>query len=108
MPLYTYRREDGSVFEIRQRFSDEALAVCPDTGQKVIRLVQAAGIIFKGSGFYVNDSKKSANGKKKAAAERSGEGTADKGKKESPSTEKKDTPVAAKGEKTASGGGADN
>lgn len=107
MPLYTYRREDGSVFEIRQRFSDEALAVCPDTGQQVTRLVQAAGIIFKGSGFYVNDSKKSANGKKGKSAERSGEGAADKGKKEAPAAEKKDAPVAAKGEKAASGG-ADN
>ena len=29
----------------------------PATGQKVIRVVQPAGIIFKGSGFYVNDSK---------------------------------------------------
>lgn len=108
MPLYTYRREDGSVFEIRQPFSDEALAVCPDTGQKVTRLVQAAGIIFKGSGFYVNDSKKSANGKKKVAAERSGENAADKGKKETASAEKKDSPVAAKGAKAAAGGGVDN
>ncbi|MBL8165714.1 MAG: zinc ribbon domain-containing protein [Anaerolineae bacterium] len=57
MPTYTYRREDGTVFEVRQKFLDEPLTVDPDTGQKVVRVVQAAGIIFKGSGFYVNDSK---------------------------------------------------
>ncbi len=108
MPLYTYRREDGSIFEIRQPFSDEALAVCPDTGQQVTRLVQAAGIIFKGSGFYVNDSKKSANGKKNAAAERSGEGKADKAKKEAAPAEKKDNPVAAKSERKTAGSGADH
>lgn len=57
MPLYTYRREDGTTFDIRQSFSDDPLKVDPATGQSVTRIVQAAGIIFKGSGFYVNDSK---------------------------------------------------
>jgi len=57
MPEYIYRREDGSTFTIRQKFSDDALTVDPDTGQKVVRVVQPTGIIFKGSGFYVNDSK---------------------------------------------------
>lgn len=62
MPIYTYRRDDGTTFEIRQKFSDEALMVDPETGQSVTRVVHAAGIVFKGSGFYVNDSK----GSKKA------------------------------------------
>jgi putative FmdB family regulatory protein len=57
MPLYTYRREDGTEFEIRQKFSDDPLEIDPETGQKVVRVIHAAGIVFKGSGFYVNDSK---------------------------------------------------
>jgi putative FmdB family regulatory protein len=57
MPVYTYRREDGTTFELRQRFSDPALTTDPQTGQAVVRVVHAAGVIFKGSGFYVNDSK---------------------------------------------------
>jgi putative FmdB family regulatory protein len=57
MPVYTYRREDGTTFEVRQKFLDEPLTTDPATGQRVVRVVQAAGIIFKGSGFYVNDSK---------------------------------------------------
>ena len=57
MPVYTYRREDGTTFDFRQKFMDEPLAVDPTTGQHVVRVVQPAGIIFKGSGFYVNDSK---------------------------------------------------
>ena len=57
MPVYTYRREDGTTFEIKQRFLDDPLQVDPETGQHVVRIVQPAGIIFKGSGFYVNDSK---------------------------------------------------
>src|SRR6185369_7594886 len=59
MPLYTYRREDGTTFDIKQSFSDPALTVDPETGQHVSRVVYAAGIVFKGSGFYVNDSKSS-------------------------------------------------
>lgn len=57
MPVYTYRREDGTTFDVRQKFTDDPLKVDPQTGQPVVRVVQAAGIIFKGTGFYVNDSK---------------------------------------------------
>jgi predicted nucleic acid-binding Zn ribbon protein len=59
MPVYTYRREDGTTFDYRQKFLDDPLTVDPDSGQRVTRVVQAAGIIFKGSGFYINDSKSS-------------------------------------------------
>jgi putative FmdB family regulatory protein len=59
MPVYTYRREDGTTFELRQNFSDDPLVIDPDTGQKVVRVVQNAGVIFKGTGFYINDSKSS-------------------------------------------------
>jgi putative FmdB family regulatory protein len=57
MPVYMYRREDGTTFEYRQKFADDPLTVDPVSGQPVKRVVQAAGIVFKGSGFYVNDSK---------------------------------------------------
>jgi putative FmdB family regulatory protein len=75
MPVYTYRREDGSTFDYRQKFMDDPLTVDPETGQRVVRVVQAAGVIFKGSGFYVNDSKNasksSANGTSKNIVENS-------------------------------------
>ena len=57
MPVYKYRREDGTEFEIRQKFNDDPLTADPKTGQPVQRVIQAAGIVFKGSGFYVNDSR---------------------------------------------------
>ena len=57
MPIYLYRREDGTTFEYKQKFLDDPLEVDPDTGQKVVRVVQPTGVIFKGSGFYINDSK---------------------------------------------------
>jgi predicted nucleic acid-binding Zn ribbon protein len=73
MPVYTYRREDGTTFDIRQSFADNALTVDPATGQRVVRVVQPAGIIFKGSGFYVTDSK-SNNPAKPGATKRSDDG----------------------------------
>lgn len=60
MPLYQYRcRECGHELETRQSFSEEALQVCPNCSapQGLFRVVQAAGVVFKGSGFYINDSK---------------------------------------------------
>ncbi|MEL6270876.1 MAG: FmdB family zinc ribbon protein [Chloroflexota bacterium] len=105
MPIYTYRREDGTEFDIRQKFSDDPLTVDPETGQKVQRVIQPAGIVFKGSGFYVNDSKGSkanlstpanGNGNSNGAKEDSG-GSSDSGTKESASTD-----TTTKAEKKAS------
>ncbi len=106
MPMYTYRREDGTTFDMRQKFLDEPLTVCPTTGQKVIRIVQPAGIIFKGSGFYVNDSKSASRSSINNTASTNGHGKdKDNGAKSddtkksdsaaTPSETKSTTPTAA-------------
>ena len=82
MPIYTYRREDGTTFDYRQRFFDSPLAICPNTGQPVSRVIQPAGIIFKGSGFYVNDNNKAKNPAKPAAANGNGKDSSDSKKSE--------------------------
>lgn len=56
MPLYEYKcKTCGLRFERRQSFSEAPLTECPECGGQVVRLIQPAGIIFKGSGFYVTD-----------------------------------------------------
>jgi putative FmdB family regulatory protein len=55
MPIYEYRRPDGTTFEIRQSFSDEQLKVDPDTGVPVERVLHAPAVHFKGKGFYNTD-----------------------------------------------------
>jgi len=55
VPIYEYRRPDGTTFEVLQKFSDDALTVDPDTGVPVERVLHAPAIHFKGSGFYAND-----------------------------------------------------
>lgn len=52
MPTYVYQREDGSQFEISQKITEDALEVCPDTGQKVKRLISGGNFILKGGGWY--------------------------------------------------------
>jgi putative FmdB family regulatory protein len=59
MPTYKYKREDGTTFEVRQSINDDALEECPETGQKVKRVISGGGgVVYKGDGFYVNDYKK--------------------------------------------------
>jgi putative FmdB family regulatory protein len=55
MPIYEYRREDGSTFEVQQSFSDDALTVDPETGQPVTRVFHPPAVHFKGKGFYNTD-----------------------------------------------------
>ena len=63
MPTYVYRGlNSGETFEVRQRITDAALTSNPATGEPVTRVIQAAGIVFKGSGFYVTDSRKGSAG----------------------------------------------
>lgn len=60
MPFYRYRNlTTGETFEIEQRMIEPALATDPKTGDPVKRLIQPVGIAFKGSGFYVTDSRSS-------------------------------------------------
>jgi putative FmdB family regulatory protein len=55
MPIYEYRRPDGTTFEIQQSFSEDALVVDPDTGVPVERVLHAPAVHFKGKGFYNTD-----------------------------------------------------
>ncbi|HVA19152.1 MAG TPA: zinc ribbon domain-containing protein [Solirubrobacteraceae bacterium] len=55
MPIYEYRRPDGTTFEIQQSFSDDALTVDPETGVPVERVLHAPAVHFKGKGFYNTD-----------------------------------------------------
>ena len=58
MPIYEYRCENCGKFEKMQKFSEPALVVCPECAGQVQRIISKnVGVVFKGSGFYKNDSK---------------------------------------------------
>jgi putative FmdB family regulatory protein len=58
MPVYVYRREDGSTFEVEQRITADSLVRCPSTGQKVERVLQPFSPRYKGTGFYSTDHRR--------------------------------------------------
>jgi putative FmdB family regulatory protein len=60
MPTYVYACDScGNQFERFQSFKDEPLQTCPSCAGAVRRVFQPVGIVFKGSGWYVTDSRKS-------------------------------------------------
>jgi putative FmdB family regulatory protein len=124
MPIYEYRRPDGSTFEVLQSFSDEALTKDPETGVKVQRVLHAPAVHFKGKGFYNTDygtrkrqrenaaaaessssTDSNSSSDSSSSAEKAGSSSSDKGstseskppkKTETGSSAKKAEPVATK------------
>jgi putative FmdB family regulatory protein len=105
MPIYEYRRPDGSTFEIQQSFADAALTVDPDSGVPVERVLHAPAVHFKGKGFY-NTDYGTRNRQRETAAAASSEETSAK-KDSSPdgaSTSSDGNGAKAKSEKASSNG----
>jgi putative FmdB family regulatory protein len=87
VPLYEYQcLPERHTFEVRQGINDEPVATCPVCGGPVRRVIQPVGIVFKGSGFYVNDSRKSSSTAQAAPNTKTADGAAD-GKPAAKSTE---------------------
>ena len=60
MPLYDYKcTQCGKVTEVRHGFNESHADPCPACGGTVQRVFSAAPIVFKGSGYYITDSRKS-------------------------------------------------
>ena len=60
MPTYVYACDScGTQFEQFQSFKDEPLRTCPSCAGGIRRVFQPVGIVFKGSGWYITDSRKS-------------------------------------------------
>ena len=58
MPTYVYKNiETGELYEIKQSMRDEPLTRHPETGAAIKRVLVTPGIAFRGSGFYVTDSR---------------------------------------------------
>jgi putative FmdB family regulatory protein len=63
VPTYEYactNPEGKHEFEVVQSFSDAPVSVCPECGASVRKVYGSVGVVFKGSGFYRTDSRKSA------------------------------------------------
>ncbi|MFD5697671.1 MULTISPECIES: FmdB family zinc ribbon protein [Streptomyces] len=69
MPTYQYQcTECGEGLEAVQKFTDDALTVCPSCDGRLKKVFSAVGIVFKGSGFYRNDSRGSSSSSSPASS----------------------------------------
>jgi putative FmdB family regulatory protein len=82
VPIYEYRRADGSTFEVLQRMTDDPLTVDPETGAPVERVFHPVAVHLKGKGFYNTDYGK---------AKRAGGGGSDDKTESSPSSSSSDS-----------------
>ncbi|MFF2011479.1 FmdB family zinc ribbon protein [Streptomyces sp. NPDC058195] len=90
MPTYQYQcTECGEGLEAVQKFTDDALTVCPNCDGRLKKVFSAVGIVFKGSGFYRNDSRGSSSSSTPASSSAktsgSGSGSSDSGSSSSSS-----------------------
>jgi putative FmdB family regulatory protein len=93
VPTYSYAcTECDNKFDAVQAFSDDALTTCPKCSGRLKKLFGSVGVVFKGSGFYRNDSRESS---KSSASSSSG------GANESSSPSSSDKPAEKKVEKSA-------
>ena len=94
MPTYQYAcTECGHAFEQFQNFSDDTLTVCPSCEGRLRKVFNAVGVVFKGSGFYRNDSRK-ADSSTLSSTSSSSDSSSSTGEK-SGTTEKKSEPATA-------------
>ena len=103
MPIYEYRRPDGTTFEILQSFSDDALTVDPDSGVPVERVLHAPAVHFKGKGFYNTDyGTKRRQRENAAAAEKSSDSSGSSDSKSSDSKSSASDSSSSEGRRRAS------
>ena len=71
MPTYEYQCPEGHVFDKFQKMTDKARAKCPVCGKTATRKISGgAGLVFKGSGFYITDYGKDGKGPRKSESEK--------------------------------------
>ncbi|MGW1137349.1 FmdB family zinc ribbon protein [Streptomyces zhihengii] len=72
MPTYQYQcTECGEGLEAVQKFTDDALTECPSCNGRLKKVFSAVGIVFKGSGFYRNDSRGASSSSSPASSSKS-------------------------------------
>ena len=101
MPTYVYEGlTSGTRFEVEQRITEAPLKTNPETGEAVKRIIFASAVVFKGSGFYKNDSRapeaSSKSDSNKSESSKSDSKTdSSKSDSSTPKTESSATPAAA-------------
>ncbi|MDQ0775230.1 putative FmdB family regulatory protein [Streptomyces aurantiacus] len=92
MPTYQYQcTACGEGLEAVQKFTDDALTECPECSGRLKKVYSAVGIVFKGSGFYRNDSRGSSSSSSPASASKSSDSSSDSKSSDSKSSASSDS-----------------
>ncbi|MEU4573634.1 FmdB family zinc ribbon protein [Nonomuraea sp. NPDC023979] len=95
MPTYQYACNDcGEQLEVVQKFTDDALTVCPACQGNLRKVFSAVGIVFKGSGFYKTDNRSSSTSAPATASSKPAESKSAESSSSKPA-ESKPAPAAA-------------
>ena len=107
MPTYEYactNPEGKHEFEVVQSFSDAPVTECPECGFPVRKVYGSVGVVFKGSGFYRTDSRKSASASDGASSSTSKDSSSSTSKDSSSSTTSSSSSSASTAPSTSGGG----
>ncbi|MFC8917112.1 FmdB family zinc ribbon protein [Streptomyces sp. NPDC047821] len=103
MPTYQYQcTECGEGLEAVQKFTDDALTECPSCQGRLKKVFSAVGIVFKGSGFYRNDSRGSSSSSSPAAKSSGSTGSTGSSSSSSSSGSSDSKPAASSTAKSSS------
>jgi putative FmdB family regulatory protein len=96
MPIYEYKCDNGHVFDVIQKMSDEPLTECQECGASAERVLHPVAIHFKGSGFHNTDYGKKKTGASSGDSKDSGDSqSADSSSSDSKSSESKTATAAS-------------
>jgi putative FmdB family regulatory protein len=106
VPTYQYQcTECGEGLEVVQKFTDDALTVCPNCQGSLRKVYSAVGIVFKGSGFYRTDSRSSSSSSASSGSGGSKESSSSNGSSSSAPSSKSDSSSSNSSSSTSSKSG---
>ena len=98
MPIYEYKCENGHIFDVIQKMTDEPLRECQECGAPASRVLSAPAIHFKGSGFHNTDygtKRGGGNGSSDSGGDSGGSGSSESKSDSGTSESKSDSKPAA-------------
>ena len=105
MPTYQYQcTECGEALEVVQKFTDDALTVCPNCEGKLRKVFSAVGIVFKGSGFYRTDSRAGSSSSTPASSSAKSDGASSSSSTPSTSSTSSSSPSTSSSSSSSSSG----
>ena len=102
MPIYEYKCDNGHVFDVMQKMSEESLTECVECGAPAHRVLTAPAVHFKGSGFYNTDyGKRKGGGSNGSSSESSSDSGSSSSSDSSSSSGSSDSGSSSKSESKA-------